>query len=574
MNKVKIFIVLLFSMFLSLNAQNNIGKDYYNVNEYELAKKYFLQNLSVNPAEANYYLGEISYSEGDMEAATNYYNQGLQTKLDPYCRIGLAKIDLKAGKKVEAASTFISMQKKYPKEVDILIPIGYAYLDNKIMPEVESLLAEMIKIDKTNPRMYVLEGDKLKVEDKIGQAAGKYEMAIHFDENYAPAYIRIAEVYEKINPQAAIGKLKELLELKPNYTIAYRYLGRIYNSNGYYPSAIDAFKTYFAAENYTLDDISRYASALYFNKNYEEAMAMIQKGLAIMPDHFVLNRLQMYIAANTLNVETGFSLNVETGLQYAKKFFALKNQKDAAFLLSDYTQYALLLKEAKMYDEAMEQYKHALQMDGAAIEIYKEIAHIAATKKLNYLAAEYYSNYITKSGDKVEALDYLQMGKYYYSAGSIRTAADTANILNRHNDMSFISTISQNELQKDSLLQSASLFIEKAVKYYLIQADKAFSMVIEIVPESYQGYLWKARTNSLLDPDSENGLAKPHYEKLLEVIADRDDLKSINLEAYQYLGFYHYIKNDTPNIILYWNKVLELDPENNNAKEVFKHIKQ
>ena len=567
MNKVKICIVLLLSIFVSVNAQNNLGKDYFNVNEYELAKKYFLQNLSANPAEANYYLGEIAFAEENLEEAENYYNQGVQTNMGTYCKIGLAKILYNKGQKSEATTELLTIQKKAQKDqnVDILLALGYAYLDNNQTHDVQAILRELQKIDKNNPKMYVLEGDLLKSQNNYGQAGAKYDMAIYFDQKYLPVYIRIAEVYEKINSQVAIGKLKELLELNPNYTIAYRYLGRIYTSTGHYQSAIEAWKTYFAAGIYTLDDIARYASALYFNKEYDEATVMIKKGLAIVPDHFVLNRLLMYIAANTKNVEAG--------LQYATKFFSLKNQKNATFLTSDYTQYALLLKEAKMYDEAIEQYKQALLLDGTAIEHYKEMSDLAAKKKQNEMAAHYYSIYIEKAGSKVEAYDYLLMGRSYYSAASTRTAADTATILNRYKDMEFISTISENELQKDSLLQSESLFITKAVKYYLTQGDNAFNKVIELAPESYQGYLWKARINSLMDPDSENGLAKPHYEKLLEMISEKEDLKTTIIEAYQYLGFYYYVKNDKTNSILYWNKILELDPEHATAKEAVKQIK-
>jgi len=569
MKKVKIFIALLLPIFIGVNAQNNIGIGYLNVKDYELAKKYFLQQLSTNPAEAYYYLGEIAYAEGDLEAAENYYNQGLQTKMEPYCRIGLAKILLKKGQKVDAVAGFISVQKKYPKEIDILIPIGYAYLDNQLHKDVESLLAEMQKIDKKNPKIYDLEGDKLKAEDLIGQAAGRYDMALYFDPNYIPAYYKIAEVYEKINPQVAIEKMKELIDRDPNNNLPYRYLGRIYTSSGRYQSAIDAYKEFFATGNYTLDDIARYASALFFIRNYEEADKMIKEGLAIAPDHFVLNRLQMYIAANTINVENG--------LDYAEHFFSLKKDKDVKeYIATDYSMYALLLKEAKMYDEALVYYKHTISMDSSAIDIYKEMAIIYGLKGQNDRAADLYNSYIEKGGDKIEAMDYYQLGRYYYSAGNIRTTSDTTNIINRYQDDDFLTTISENELQKDSLLNEESLFIAKAVKFYLEQADKAFDKVIELVPEGNTGYLWKARTNSLLDPDTEMGLAKPYYEKVVEILSDRDEItttiKNSLIEAYSYLGYFYYIKSDNPNTLLYWNKVLELDPENASALMVLKEV--
>jgi len=298
---------------------------------------------------------------------------------------------------------------------------------------------------------------------------------------------------------------------------------------------------------------------------------MIKEGLAIAPDHFVLNRLQMYVAAKTLNIEAG--------LKYAEKFFSLqKNQEVNDYIVLDYSMYASLLKEAKMFDEAMEQYKKVLQMDSTAVDNYKEMATIAGSKRQSGIAADYLKLFVEKKGaDKVDITDYFQLGRYYYSAYTLRNAEDTAAILNRYHDAAFLTAISENKLQQDSLLENKAMFIEKAVKYYLKQADKAFDAVIERNPETYQGYLWKARVQSLMDPDSELGLAKPYYEKVVELLIDREDkTKIINdslLESYKFLGFYFYLKEDKPNIFLYWNKVLEVDPDNEDAKKVLKSIK-
>jgi len=567
MNKAKLLMVFLFSIFTFVNAQKNIGIDYYGIKDYELAKKYFLQKLSENPAEAHYYLGEIAFAEGQLEEAENYYNKGLQTKFDFYCKIGLAKINLKKGQKSEALSSLLSIQKKHSSDIDILVAIGYAYLDNQLYKDVESLLKDMQKVDKKNPKIYVLEGDMFNSMQQNGVAAGKYEMAILFDPNYAPAYIKLAEVYEKSNWQVAIEKLKNLLERHPDYTIAYRYLGKIYTNNMRLSLAIDAFKAFFAAGNYTLDDIGKYAQALFFNKNYDEANEKIKEGLAINPSHFVLNRLQMYVAAHTLNIEAG--------LNYAKQFFLLKKEQPDEYITLDYSMYALLLKEAKMYDEAIEQYKQVLLKDNTAIESYKEIAILANLKGQSGVAADYYRYYIEKSEpEKIDVMDYFQMGRYYYSASTFRNATDTANLLLRYKDDNFLSTISENELQKDSLLANVQLFIEKALKYYMNQADRAFGKVIELVPDGYTGYMWKGRVNSLMDPNSEMGLAKPYYEKVVEILAEREEKTNIVInslvEAYSYLGYYYYLKEDKPNITLFWNKVLELDPENTNANAVLK----
>jgi len=407
MNKVKFFIVLLLPIFTSVFAQKNIGIDFFGIKDYELSKKYFLQHLSANPAEANYYLGEIAFAEGNYEAAVNYYNQGLTNpKFDPYCKIGLAKTKIKTGDRTGGVADLIAVQRRFSKEIDILVPIGYAYLENQIITEVQTLLREMQKIEKSNPKIYVLEGDMLRTQQKHGEAGGKYDMAIYFDSKHAPAYLKVAEVYERINWQVAVEKLKELLAIYPDFKIPYRYLGKIYYTNFRYQLAVDAYKEFFAGGYYTVEDITRYVMALYVVKDYDEAYRIIKEGLEMAPNHFVLNRLQMYLAAATQNIEAG--------LKYAEFFFPLqKTQKEYDFIAMDYTIYATLLKEAKMYEEAIEQYKNALKIDSTDVGLYKEMATLTNQRQQSGVAADYYQKYIKKSNpDKVELMDYLTMGRY------------------------------------------------------------------------------------------------------------------------------------------------------------------
>jgi len=572
MKKVKFFIIALFAI-VSLNAQSSLGKIFFDIKDYELAKKYFQQKLSDNPGEANYYLGEIAFAEGDLEAAANFFNKGLPTN-EAYCKIGLAKIELKKGNKADALSTYLQLTKKYSGDVNILAAFGYAYLDNKSYQDVQTVLNDMQKAKKNDPSIYILEGDMLKAQDKIGEATPKYEMAILFNPKFELAYIKLAEAYENSSWQTAVEYLNNLLEQNPDYILAHRYLGRIYSSAkiGQWQKAIDAYKIFFAAGNYTLDDIGRYAQALFFqaffsDNNYEEAYAKISEGLAIAPNHFTLNRFRMYVAARTQNIESG--------LKYAEHFFSLKGD----YIVRDYTMYAQLLKEAKMYDEAIEQYKKALLMDATTVDMYKEMATIAALKGQNGMAGDYLKLYDQKRGaKKADIMDYFNMGRYYYIAANVRNANDTATLLSRYKDIDFVKTISENELQKDSILTNEQLFIEKALKYYMNQADKAYDAVIELNPDSYQGYLWKARVNALIDPDTELGLAKPHYEKVIEVLADREDknqtMTSSLVEAYRFLAWYYYKNKDFPNTKLNSEKVLEFDPEETTAKTLLDELKK
>ena len=99
--------------------------------------------------------------------------------------------------------------------------------------------------------------------------------------------------------------------------------------------------------------------------------------------------------------------------------------------------------------------------------------------------------------------------------------------------------------------------------------DSVFTIVAKLAPNSHMGNFWRARTNSLLDPESEQGLAKPYYEAVADLLEEKNDparYGSTLMECYRYLGYYYLLKKNKTNSIYYWQQVLQLDPENSIAK--------
>src|SRR5438045_5416072 len=78
------------------------------------------------------------------------------------------------------------------------------------------------------------------------------------------------------------------------------------------------------------------------------------------------------------------------------------------------------------------------------------------------------------------------------------------------------------------------------------KADSAFAKVNELTPKYASGFLWRAEANSHIDSTSAMGLAKPHYEKYIEVAtADTAGMASAKykgglIEGYRYLASYYY----------------------------------
>jgi len=104
-------------------------------------------------------------------------------------------------------------------------------------------------------------------------------------------------------------------------------------------------------------------------------------------------------------------------------------------------------------------------------------------------------------------------------------------------------------------------------KIALHKADSLFAQVIALDPTSYRGYIWRARTNSSLDPETTQGLAKPYYEQTIAVVEAKADPRynPVIIECSRYLGYFYYVNKDNAQSKVYWNKILTIDPKNDIA---------
>lgn len=545
---MKYFLGSLLSIMMSISvlAQDNPGIDYLGLGELKLAKDYFTKRMRQAPAESYYYLGEIAYQEGNLAEAKTNYEAGLAGNPESaLSAVGLAKLQLKSDPK-EAENQLKDIQKKNKKDVTVILAIAKAYLDNDMKEKALEKLQDARKADKKNPYTYIFEGDMLAKEGKPGDAAMQYDQAINFDPNCVLAYLKGARVYEHINREAAAGMLRKAIEIRPEYKIANKELAYLYYRDGFYPQAIDAYKEYFKGGDYTVEDLRRYAAAEYFTENYDESMRLLEEGLAKNPNDFVLNRLLMYNSNTTKDFQTGLAVG--------DKFFNLPLEKGDTILAQDYKTYANILSETGNKAKALEQYMKVVELDPTNAKLQQEMATISAKEQMYPEAAEFYKKFIELSPEnEIDAQNFYQLGRYYF-LGGLNAATDTVSM-----------TVAEAK--------------QKSLDLYK-KADETFAIVAERVPDSHLGYYQRAQTNYRMDPDSEQGLAKPFYEKTIEVILAKGDIdeadKKILIEAYSYLSYYYYLQfdknnkaEDKENVKLYAGKVLELDPENGNGKALY-----
>lgn len=528
-------------LFASVNEK---GIDYYRAELYDAAKIYFNQQIPQlqgnDKAEAYYYLGETYFATENTDSAAICYKQSISANAEyPYAYIGEGKLALKNGTQNIANDLFkkaIGFAKKNPA---IHTAVAEAYIDVKLYDKANETLDKARSLNKNYSGIYVAEGDMLMAQNRVGDACAKYENAILFDKTDKVAYLKEARAYKSINPTLSLELLDRLLEIDPDYIPAYAEIGEINYRTGFYGKAIEAYAKFIQIPGIPLKHQINYASLLYFTKDYEGSLSEIKKILAQDPNNVVMHRLQAYN-----DYELG---NFEQGLNEMEDFLRLIPQDQIIAL--DYINYAKLLIKNNKPDLAVENFKKALELDSSKIDIYKELA-VAYNGQRNYEeAVNYYKQYIEKDPNST-LIDLFTYGQANYSAGTQKPEEGT--------------------LDPEAQIQDSLKRVE-----YLKQADEIFQQVIDRNSTSYLGYLWRGHTNAQLDLDASQGLAKPHYEKALEILLERNQDGSRNreiIEIYRYLGYYYFMKEDMQNTKLYYSKILELDPENEAAKQVLDNL--
>ena len=523
-----VYTVLLAMSVSFLCAQDRKGIDFYEAGDYSAAKSFLLKNGATDAA-SHFYLGDIYFKEKKTDSAQYYFQKGLE--IDPeslYNRIGLAKVLLaKTGSADELNK--IAGEKKNRKNGTVLALIAEAYMDNGKTKEALAQVDQAIKTDSKNPKPYLLKGDIIASQGDTGEAATLYENARYFDASYKPAYVKLARLYENIKTQVALDYLKQVIELDPSYVPGQFAYSQINYRKGFYPESLNAFKKYLALVEPDAKDYERYATVLYFNKMYKEAIEAIERA----PDNLVMDRLKTYAF-----FELG---EYVAALESATKFFGKYDKRD--FITQDYTYYAQILNQNKKFAEAADAYIEAYKRDDHKMEYLQEAAK-AYEKAGDYDHAIQYYRMILENHPEPSLADYYLLGAAYYSAGTA-------------------TSILSDDPKQDQFKK----------RDYLIEADKTFSTMIDHFPDHYLGYLMRARANFALDPQAEEGLAVPYYTKALEMmLPDVEKRKNDILESYRYLGFYHLGKNDVPQAKHFWNKVLEYDPADETALQVIKSL--
>lgn len=416
--------------------------------------------------------------------------------------------------------------KKNKKNAEVLVGIGRAYFEAKDTANAKTYANYAIKANKNYGAGYILLGDIEVVKDDGGAAAGWYQQAIYFDPKNPDGYFKYANIYRGRSPEEAVSKLNELRAQRPDIAVDALAARILYSSNrleqslDYYDKVTDKSKL----EDV---DITNYATEAWMLQKREKSLEMARYGLSRNAHKAAWNRLVFY---NLTDMG-----QTEEALKYADALF---NASDSAKISGfDYTYYGTALKNAKQYDKAIEMLKKALAEN-------KDNADLLNSNKKSlsdaYLAMEDFDN-----------------ATLYYEEYLKNVQKTTAS------DMAGLATIYTN--------MAAKLTGDQKIDA-LKKADAVYAQLGEKFPENIDfANFMRARVNSNLDPETKEGLAKPFYEAIVHSLADKSDRDRADnarlSEAYRYLGYYYLLKDDKATADGYWNKVLEIDPNNATAKQ-------
>lgn len=422
-----------------------------------------------------------------------------------------------------------NLVKPFKKDAKTLAAVGRAYLGAKNFEQADIYADLAIKAAKNVAAGYVLKGDICVLKDDGGAASGWFEQAIYFDPKDPEGYRRYAQINSKTDPKGSIDKLEVLRSIDPSYPvdlIAAEIQSRAGNADaaiGYY-SKVDLSKM----KNYELTD---YSMLLFLKQKYDESLKVSTFGNEKFPRYASLNRLSMF---NSVNLE-----KYEEALVYANRLF---NESDSAkFSYLDYINYGTALQKLKKNDEA--------------IEVFKKIV-----EDPNVDVADKVSSYKNLSDVYKSLGDYNNALAYYekYVAGQEKVTANVKNGLALiYRSMA---------LEENATPQQKAEAIKKA--------DEVFGQIAAEFPNFEQSVTaQRAKLAFILDPEDKAGIAKPHYDKIIELInaLDKKDDSDNRLlvEAYTYnMVYYLKTKDDVATSKEYAHKILAIDPSNAMAAQV------
>lgn len=519
--------------------------------QFEKAKRELRLIIKTKPKEgrAFFFLGNIYLQQNQPDSAKVCFDAGKNSadgaKLN---LIGLGQWELYYNNWAAAESIFAQVLKDIrKKDSEELVFVGRAYM-NADKPNYAKAIEYLEKAKLANPsdpEVYLALGDAHYGNKNQNDAYAAYRTVLQLNPNLVRAKVQQGVLLKGARAFNEAVKAFESVETSSNtYGPVYRELAETYYLWGktdmkkyddYVKKALGYYEKYMSMTDYSLNSRMRHADFLILAKDYTALEVEAQK----MKELDMVNpRILRYLGFAAF--ENG---NTDVAIGSLSEF--INNPKNKVIAL-DYLYLGLAkLRKASpvggifdptLYNEAITNLRAAVDKD------------INITNELNEIGTKLYSEKKFKQATAVFELAVTNVnGKNY--------ATDNFYLGN---------AIYYDNNRKDVVTPDLEA---------LAKADSAFANVIKASPTTQDAYLFRARTNRMMEKDNEMAM---YYEQYITTVvakgaAEVDKNKTKLIEAYNNIGA-HFANSDKIKAQEYWRMTLALDPQNKYALDAIEAV--
>lgn len=556
MNKIKVLSIALLAFVATGRAQDlNQAKKAIDAEQFESAKKMLKSIIQEKPANgtAAFYLGNVYLLQNNADSAKIYYQKGLAgsegAKLN---NIGLGLIDLDNGNAVAAEEKFALATKDLrKKDIEEYIFIGRAYTFST-NPDYKKALEYLNKAKLINPQDAQLNlalGNAYHGDKNQNEAYSAYRNAYSADNTLIRAKMQLGVLLKGAKAYTeAVKAYDEVIAINANYGPVYRELAETYYLWGrnepskyrvYIDKALVNYEKYLSLTDYSVHSRMRRADFLVLAGEYKALEAEANKMIELDK---VNPRIMRYLGISAY--QNG---NYDVAIKSLESFISNGNNKLIAF---DYQ----VLGFSKI--------KKAVGEDGKNLDVALFDNGILDVKKSAEMDANGLAVNISDIGKKLYELKLFKQAATIYEIAVANKESKNYTLDNFYLGNSLYFDNTRKDVKPDPIA--------------LQRADLAYGAVIEASPKTQDAYLYRARTNSLLENDEMtikyyNDYVSIVTEKGPEELAKPATVKKL-IESYNTAGA-SYANTDKAKAIEYFNKTLVIDPANQYALDSLKSLK-
>lgn len=571
---------------------------------YGKAKTILQQLVTKQPKNGDnyFYLGQVYLVNDRADSAAAIFNQGLTA--DPKATInnvGLGYVDLLKKDKASAESKFaLATAKLGKKDYEPLLEIGRAYI-NTPEPDYAKALEYLTQAKAKNTKDIAIPlalGDAYRGLREGSLAYTSYGDAMDIDANSVQAkvgqavIVRGAQAYDE-----AVTQLEAIVAETPTYAPTYRELAETYYQWSKMPGTTDEkyvelnnkgvaqYKKYLeVAGDNTLEAKIRYADFLVYARQYDELKTVseeLAKNPSIDPKIY---RYLGYIAFQK-------SKDYPKALDYLNQMFS-KMEKDRVIPL-DY----MYLGMAEIATNSPKPAAPAAGADSTATDSTAVAAAPVLTPENTANIQKGIAN-IKKAieGDKELLGEVAELAFAKYQEQELQTAVSLFGLVGEYKDTPYYFDSHyyagegnyQIGFKKDSQAKDAEgNYVNQELRNQAIadfgNAQKELT-IIETTDnkEAQDKYLINALYYKAFSALGSDDMAQPKgdfvaaFQKLIDTINQRgtqEKNKAYLVDGYTYIGLFHYLKQDTAKAKQNFQKVLEIDPANEDVKGYLEALK-